>query len=95
VINLPLAYAFGWMIRLWNPSWFVPGLFVGYWLSNVLGIVLMQTSALEMFQDSGAERNPRRELLIGLATSSAYTAVVFLLVHLGLIHTPIPDLGAI
>mgnify|MGYP001810130825 FL=1 len=95
VINLPLAYGFGWLLKLCNPTWFVPGLVAGYWLSNVAGIVLMQSSALEVFQPQADQRNPKRELLIGLATSTGYTTLVFLLVHFGVIHTPIPDLGVV
>src|SRR5712691_10539499 len=41
VVNVPLALAFAWIV-----SWFLPSLFtvifiVGYWLTNVLGFVLM------------------------------------------------------
>jgi len=58
----------------------------------VIGIVLMQTSALEVFQEPGQPNNLRRDLVWGLVTSTAYTALVFLLVKVGWIHTPIPAL---
>lgn len=64
----------------------------GYWLSNVVGIVLMQTSAMEVFQDPENPGNLRRELLMGLLTSSVYTLAVFALVHFGVLHTPLPEL---
>lgn len=92
VINLPLAYGFGLLVKQLRPEWFAGGLIVGYWLSNVLGIVLMQTSALEVFQQPGEPHARRRELLWGLLTSSVYTLVVFVLVHVGVIHTPIAEL---
>ncbi|KEF42585.1 MAG: hypothetical protein ER33_04800 [Cyanobium sp. CACIAM 14] len=94
VINLPLAYGVGLLAKQLRPEWFAGGLIAGYWLSNVVGIVLMQTSALEVFQESGTTPSPKRELLWGLISSSVYTLVVFALVQVGVIHTPIPELTA-
>jgi hypothetical protein len=94
VFNLPLAYGVGWLVKQMQPAWFAGGLIAGYWLSNVVGIVLMQTSALEVFQDPDQpQKNLRNELAWGLLTSSVYTLVVYGLVHWGVIHTPIPELG--
>lgn len=92
VINLPLAYGAGLLVKQFRPEWFAGGLIAGYWLSNVVGIVLMQTSALEVFQEPGEPSNLRRELLWGLVTSTIYTLVVFALVQTGMIHTPLPEL---
>lgn len=92
VINLPLAYGVGLLVKQVRPEWFVGGLIAGYWLSNVAGIVLMQTSALEVFQDPNQPSNLKRELLWGLVTSTVYTLLVFALVELGVIHTPLPEL---
>ena len=83
-----------WLVKQIHPQWFAGGLIAGYWLSNVVGIVLMQTSALEVFHDPDQpQASLRRELLWGLATSSVYTVVVYVLIHWGVIHTPIPDLA--
>ncbi|WP_157910914.1 hypothetical protein [Vulcanococcus limneticus] len=92
VINLPIAYGVGVLVGHWRPEWFAGGLVAGYWLSNVVGIVLMQTSAMEVFQDPENPGNLRRELLMGLLTSSVYTVAVFALVHFGVLHTPLPEL---
>jgi hypothetical protein len=92
VINLPLAYGVGLLVKQFNPEWFTGGLIAGYWLSNVAGIVLMQTSVLEVFQEPGKASNLKRELLWGLVTSTIYTLLVFGLVQVGLIQTPVPEL---
>ena len=93
VINLPLAWLVGRLLAFWQPSWFTPGLVLGYWLSNVAGILLLQSSALEVFRDDEATpRDRRRELLVGLATSTAYSLLVLGLVQLGVLHTPLPEL---
>jgi len=94
VINLPVAWLVARALAFWQPSWFTPGLVIGYWLSNVAGILLMQSSAMEVFRDGDGPRDPRRELLVGLATSTAYSLAVFALVKTGLLHTPLPELAA-
>lgn len=93
VINLPIAYGVGVVVKHWKPEWFTGGLIAGYWLSNVVGIVLMQSSAMEVFQEPGQPADLRRDLTWGLLTSTAYTALVFLLLKTGWIHTPIPSLN--
>jgi len=94
VFNLPLAYGVGWLVKQIQPDWFAGGMVAGYWLSNVVGIVLMQTSALEVFQDPDQpQKKLRNEILLGVLTSSAYTLLVYGLVRWGVIHTPIPELG--
>jgi len=95
VINLPLAYGVGLLVKHFNPEWFTGGLIAGYWLSNVAGIVLMQTSALEVFQEPGSPNNLKRELLWGLFTSTIYTLLVYGLVQAGIIQTPVPELASL
>jgi hypothetical protein len=93
LINLPVAWGFA-RIALWiEPAWFAPGLVLGYWLSNVLGIVLMQSGALALVENPSAPRDRQREWLIGLATSTAYTLVVVVLVRIGLLPSPISALA--
>jgi hypothetical protein len=99
VINLPLAYGFARLVQHWRPEAFAAGLVVGYWLSNVVGILLMQSGALQILDDKddeadGAAEAPthgsgRRDLLMGLATSSLYTLAVVVLVKLGVLDGPL------
>jgi hypothetical protein len=93
LINLPLAWGFARLLQFWHSDWFAPGLVMGYWLTNVLGIILMQSGALTVFQNGKINSNPKRELLIGLATSTLYTLVVILLVQSGLLPSPISELS--
>ena len=91
VINLPLAYGFARLIQLWHPEWFMAALGLGYWFSNVLGLVLMQTSAVEVFSQPGQPGNLRREILLGLASSTLFTLAVLVLVQLGWIQAPLGE----
>ncbi|NBQ20402.1 MAG: hypothetical protein EBU30_01555 [Synechococcaceae bacterium WB6_3B_236] len=88
VFNLPLAWGLGKLLALANPLWFTPGLVLGYWGSNVAGILLMQSSAMEIFHDSDKPRRRARELLIGLASSTLYSLVIVFLVKLEVLHFP-------
>lgn len=99
VINLPLAYALARLVQHWWPDGFAAGLVVGYWLSNVVGILLMQSGALQILSEANEEPdgpdhagNGRRDLLIGLATSSLYTVAMVALVKLGVLDGPLAGL---
>lgn len=76
--NLPIAYGVGLMVRWWAPSWFLPATIVGYWLSNVLGIVMMQFGAEDLFF-ADRDRHLKRDLLVGIGSSTLYTIVVLVL----------------
>ena len=66
ILNLPLAYGFGYLCSKVSENLFFPGLIAGYWLSNVLGFLLIQIGLGDIMQEDGQERNPRKELLTGL-----------------------------
>jgi hypothetical protein len=88
LFNLPIALGFAKVAEAINPTWFVPGLVAGYWLSNIAGILLMQGGALGLLQGE-READRGRELLVGLLTSSAYTLGVVLLVKMGWLQAPL------
>lgn len=85
--NLPIALAFGYAVNWFHADWFLPGTVVGYWLSNVVGIVVMQLGATEIFFDED-QRNLKRDLLMGISGSTLYTIAVALLVYFGVLQTP-------
>jgi hypothetical protein len=41
LVNIPLAYLFAWPVGLINERLFIPALVVGYWMTNVAGLLLM------------------------------------------------------
>jgi hypothetical protein len=85
--NLPIALVFGYAISWFNPNWFLPGTIMGYWISNVLGIVMMQFGAVDMFMEQ-ENQNPKRDLLIGLGGSTLYTVIVSILVYFHVLQLP-------
>jgi hypothetical protein len=81
VVNVPLAAGFGWLVSLLYRPAFEPGVVVGYWLTNVVGLVLLHKGAQQMV--SAAESRPysRRDFLRDVAISLAYTLVIVALIH--------------
>lgn len=87
--NLPIAYGFGYICSLFSAHLFLPACIAGYWFSNIAGILLMQFGALSLFQQYSEERNLKKELLTGLVSSTAYTLIIFTLVQLKVLETPL------
>jgi len=84
-VNVPLALAFAWVVSLfWKPA-FTPSLIIGYWLTNVLGFVLMHKGAQKMLSEK-SRRYSRRDLLRDLGISLLYTGLILLLVKLGILQ---------
>ena len=86
--NLPIAYGFGYLCSLFSSNWLWPGAIAGYWLSNVLGILLMQAGVLDVVQGEPQPRNIKKELLMGIASSTIYTLIVVALVQSKVLETP-------
>ncbi len=87
LINLPLAVGFARLVSVLNPSWWVPALVSGYWLSNLAGIVLMQNGALGLVKEE-KKTQPAREVAWGLLSSSVYTLAILLAVKLHWLAIP-------
>ena len=86
--NLPIAYAFGYIFSWLSPDLLVPCTIVGYWLSNIAGILLMQLGTLDVLADKPKEKNLKKELLTGLVSSTAFTVVIVALIHFNVLDTP-------
>jgi len=86
--NLPIAYLFGYSVSLINSDLFLPFTIIGYWISNVLGILMMQFGVTEVFTQPEKTRNWRQDLLIGFISSTAYTVVIVGLIQFNWIEVP-------
>ena len=86
--NLPIAYAFGYICSWLSPDLLFPCTIVGYWLSNIVGILLMQLGTLDVLADKPKEKNLKKELLTGLVSSTVFTVVIVALIHFNVLETP-------
>jgi hypothetical protein len=82
VVNVPIAVAFGWAVSLVYRPAFAAALVIGYWLTNVLGFILMHKGAQTVVSESSS-RYSWRNLARDISISLLYTAVIVVLVRLG------------
>ena len=88
-VNVPLALLFALVVSLIYRPAFEASLIVGYWLTNVLGFVLMHKGAQKMLTKEGRKYS-RRDLFRDLGISLLYTGLIVLLLKLGLLK-PVTD----
>ena len=91
VVNLPLALLFAWLVGLiYRPAAephsaaFNAAVILGYWLTNVLGFVLMHKGAQQVLSKE-EKKYSRRELLKDVLVSLLYTGIIVILLKLGIL----------
>jgi len=83
-VNIPLALVFAWTVSFFYRPAFEVSLVVGYWLTNVLGFVLMQKGAEKVLSDKD-KRYSWRQLVRDVGISLVYTVLLIILVKLGIL----------
>jgi len=82
-INLPLAWLFASLVSLASHRLFAPAMVLGYWLTNIAGLLLMARGT------AGLAANPKatgkRQLILSLLAATGYTLVIVLLYAVGLL----------
>jgi len=89
-VNFPLAIAFGWLVALLYKPAFEPAVVVGYWLTNVLGFVLMHKGTEKVLRGDQAKLYSKKSLIRDLTISLLYTAIIVALLKAGILQ-PIND----
>jgi hypothetical protein len=84
-VNVPLALAFAWLVSWFYKPAFGASLVVGYWLTNVLGFILMHKGAQKIVSEKQG-RYSRRDLLRDVGISLLYTVLIVGLVKLGILQ---------
>jgi len=83
-VNFPLALAFAWVISFFYPPAFQTCWIIGYWLTNVLGFVLMHKGAQKVFTEKSTKYS-RRDLVRDVAISLLYTGLIVILLKTGVL----------
>ena len=83
-VNVPLALAFAWIVALFYKPAFEASWIIGYWLTNVLGFVLMHKGAQKMLRAED-KKYSWRDAVRDLGISLLYTALIVLLLKLGIV----------
>jgi len=84
LINIPLAYFFSLPFSLLDETLFLPGFIVGYWLTNLLGFLLMHWGGVGLIYKERSTISIKRSLYISLI----YSIIVIMLVLLGWLESP-------
>jgi hypothetical protein len=83
-VNVPLALCFAWVVSLFYRPAFEESLVIGYWLTNLLGFLLMHLGARAMRSKESSPLPPHawwKDILISLA----YTALIVVLIKAGVL----------
>ena len=83
-INVPLALVFAWIVSAFYKPAFAVSVIIGYWLTNVLGFILMHKGAQQLLSNT-EQRYSRRELVKDLLISLLYTLLIVLLIKIGIL----------
>lgn len=81
-VNVPLAYLFSAPFSVLDERLYVPAFVLGYWLTNVLGFVLLHKGVVGMV--STRKASLRRDLLV----ATMYTVAVAMIAWLGWLPSP-------
>jgi len=84
VVNIPLAYLFSVPFSFLDESLFLPSFVLGYWLTNLLGFLLMHWGGENLLYQKRPTIGVRRSLLISLL----YSMIVIGMVLLGWLAPP-------
>ena len=84
-VNVPLALLFAWLVSLVYRPAFETCLIVGYWLTNVIGLVMIHKGA-ETVLSTRDKRYTGRDFLRDVGISLLYTGLTVLLLKLKILQ---------
>lgn len=86
-VNIPLAYLFGSIFGLMSKSLFMPMVIVGYWLTNILGLVMMHHGTMNIVH--GTRQNDLSKVIkSNIVFSIVYTLIIMILIKSGWLKFP-------
>lgn len=88
-VNWPLALACAWVVSWFWKAAFTPSLIAAYWLTNVLGFILMQKGGAKIVSEEDKPYSKKR-FLWDMLVSLLYTILMLVLIKMGFIG-PIQD----
>lgn len=87
IINFPLSYLMAIPFGLINRGLFLPMFIVSYWVTNILGLILMHFGINGVIR--GQQKITRDELFKTIIFCVIYSLVITLLVQYGVLELPI------
>ena len=87
-INIPLAFGFGFLFGLISKKLFLPMMILGYWITNVLGFIMLH-HGLKTMVSKKDDKYARKVLIKDIIISIIYTLIVILLIKIGWLKFPL------
>lgn len=87
LINIPLAYGLSFLTNRLIPGFFPMYMIIYYWLTNVLGLVLMHRGGELALRNEGGQYGTKA-ILKDIGISLIYSIIIGGLVVLGLLKLP-------
>jgi len=87
VINIPIAYAFGFLFGLISKSLFFPTMVVGYWLTNIIGLIMVHRGVIDTLSEE-KKNYTKKDFSKDLFFSVIYTLVIIILIKLNILRFP-------
>lgn len=87
-INIPLAYVFALPFGFVSRNLFVPAMIIGYWITNIVGLMLLHYGAVDLFSKE-TKKYTRKELMKDIIVSIIYTIIILIFVLMGWLKFPI------
>lgn len=85
LINIPLAYVMAIPFSLLSEFSFQIAMVIAYWLTNIIGFVLMRFGLAMGLKKKAISR---KAILTDLGISLVYSTVIIILLHFGVITSP-------
>lgn len=85
-INIPIAYLFAWLLAKINSNIFLPTLITVYWLTNIIGLLLMHYGIEKIIEKE--KRLTKNAIVKHLAFSLIYTLAILVAIQVGWLKFP-------
>ncbi|NMC51946.1 hypothetical protein GYA54_04500 [Candidatus Kuenenbacteria bacterium] len=86
ILNIPIAYFFSLPFGLISQKIFLPAMIFGYWLTNVVGLMLVHYGAIKAL---GKEHeHSKKRFFKHFIIATLYTLIIFLLFKINFLQLP-------
>ena len=86
LVNIPIAYVFGWLASFICEELFLPAMIFAYWLTNIVGLLLLQIGLGNIALKE--KYNPYKILSSTIISATLYSLLIFGLYYFKIIKLP-------
>lgn len=87
-INIPIAYVLAIPFSHLHKNGFSIAIVFFYWVTNIVGFIMMHSSAQQMLSNTENKKDRKKELIKDLFISLLYTVLIAALVQLDILKSP-------